>query len=138
MQRTITEHLTYREELEMAVLYLNLEKLKYLVAMDIFDEDCLLSNDINETKQRYPLYVINLCYSYIFTREPYGCFIEKNNAMLNFWHERFGLPLKNDKLLEDLFDHKERLNLSSYDDDFNFRWLCQCVDIVYSYLFYHR
>jgi len=137
MQRTITEHLTYREELEMAVLYLNLEKLKYLVAMDIFDEDCLLSNDINETKQRYPLYVINLCYSYIFTREPYGCFIEKNNAMLNFWHERFGLPLKNDKLLEDLFDHKERLNLSSYDDDFNFRWLCQCVANmnIYKYLF---
>lgn len=137
MQRTVTEHLTYREELEMAVLYLNLEKLKYLVAMDIFDEDCLLSNDINETKQRYPLYVINLCYSYIFTREPYGCFIEKNNAMLNFWHERFGLPLKNDKLLEDLFDHKERLNLSSYDDDFNFRWLCQCVANmnIYKYLF---
>ena len=137
MQRTITEHLTYREELEMAVLYLNLEKLKYLVAMDIFDEDCLLSNDINETKQRYPLYVINLCYSYIFTKEPYCCFIEKNNAMLNFWHERFGLPLKNDKLLEDLFDHKERLNLSSYDDDFNFRWLCQCVANMnsYKYLF---
>ena len=67
MQKTIREHLTYREELEMVVLYLNLEKLKYLVAMDIFDEDCLLSNDINETKQRYPLYVINLCYSYIFT-----------------------------------------------------------------------
>ena len=137
MQRTITEHLTYREELEMAVLYLNLEKLKYLVAMDIFDEDCLLSNDINETKQRYPLYVINLCYSYIFTKEPYCCFIEKNNAMLNFWHERFGLPLKNDKLLEDLFDHKERLNLSSYNDDFNFRWLCQCVANMnsYKYLF---
>lgn len=137
MQRTKSEHLTYREELEMAVLYLNLEKLKYLVAMDIFDEDCLLSNDINETKQRYPLYVINLCYSYIFTKEPYGCFIEKNNAMLEFWHERFGLPLKNDKLLEDLFDHKERLNLSSYDDDFNFRWLCQCVANMnsYKYLF---
>ena len=137
MQRTITEHLTYREELEMAVLYLNLEKLKYLVAMDIFDEDCLLSNDINETKQRYPLYVINLCYSYIFTKEPYCCFIEKNNAMLNFWHKRFGLPLKNDKLLEDLFDHKERLNLSSYNDDFNFRWLCQCVANMnsYKYLF---
>ena len=137
MQRTITEHLTYREELEMAVLYLILEKLKYLVAMDIFDEDCLLSNDINETKQRYPLYVINLCYSYIFTKEPYCCFIEKNNAMLNFWHERFGLPLKNDKLLEDLFDHKERLNLSSYNDDFNFRWLCQCVANMnsYKYLF---
>ena len=49
MQKTIIEYLTYREELEMAVLYLNLEKLKYLVAMDIFDEDCLLSNDINET-----------------------------------------------------------------------------------------
>ena len=137
MQKTIIENLTYREELEMAVLYLNLEKLKYLVAMDIFDEDCLLSNDINETKQRYPLYVINLCYSYIFTKEPYCCFIEKNNAMLNFWHERFGLPLKNDKLLEDLFDHKERLNLSSYDDDFNFRWLCQCVANMnsYKYLF---
>ena len=68
MQKIIREHLSYREELEMAVLYLNLEKLKYLVTMDIFDEDCLLSNDINETKQRYPLYVINLCYSYIFTR----------------------------------------------------------------------
>ena len=111
MQKTIIEHLTYREELEMAVLYLNLEKLKYLVAMDIFDEDCLLSNDINETKQRYPLYVINLCYSYIFTKEPYRCFIEKNNAMLNFWHEHFGLPLKNDELLESLYEHKERLNL---------------------------
>ena len=137
MQKIISEHLTYREELEMAVLYLNLEKLKYLISMDIFDEDCLLSNDINETKQRYPLYVINLCYSYIFTKEPYCCFIEKNNAMLNFWHERFGLPLKNDKLLEDLFDHKERLNLSSYDDDFNFRWLCQCVANmnIYKYLF---
>ena len=61
MIKTIIEYLTYREELEMAVLYLNLEKLKYLVTMDIFDEDCLLSNDINETKQRYPLYVINLC-----------------------------------------------------------------------------
>lgn len=125
MQKTIRGHLTYREELEMAVLYLNLEKLKYLVSMDIFEEDCLLSNEINETKQRYPLYVINLCYSYIFTREPYRCFIEKNYAMLNFWHERFGLPLKNDKLLEDFFDHKERLNLSYYDDKFNFRLLCR-------------
>lgn len=135
MQKIISEHLTYREELEMAVLYLNLEKLKYLISMDIFDEDCLLSNDINETKQRYPLYVINLCYSYIFTKEPYRCFIEKNKAMLNFWHEHFGLPVKNDKLLEDLFEYKERLNLSSYDDDFNFRWLCQCVTNMNSYMY---
>ncbi len=89
----------------MAVLHLNLEKLKYLVAMDIFDEDSLLSNDVNETKQRYPLYVINLCYSYIFSNESYRCFIEKNNSMLNFWNEHFGLPIKNDKLLEDLYDY---------------------------------
>ena len=135
MNKTITEYLTYREELEMAVLYLNLEKLKYLVAMDIFDEDCLLSNDINETKQRYPLYVINLCYSYIFTKEPYRCFIEKNNAMLDFWHERFGLPLKNDELLESLYEHKERLNLSYYDDNFHFSWLCSNVAEMKSYKF---
>lgn len=135
MQKTITEHLTYREELEMAVLYLNLEKLKYLVAMDIFDEDCLLSNDINETKQRYPLYVINLCYSYIFTKEPYSCFIEKNIAMLNFWHEHFGHPLKNDKLLEKLYEHKDRLNLDYYENEFNFRWLCSCVSRMDSYKF---
>ena len=137
MQKTILEYLTYREELEMAVLYLNLEKLKYLVAMDIFDEDCLLSNDINDTKQRYPLYVINLCYSYIFTKEPYSCFIEKNNAMLNFWHERFGLPLKNDELLENLYEHKERLNLEKYKEEFNFSWLCSCVSEmdIYKYLF---
>ena len=137
MQKTIIEHLTYREELEMAVLYLNLEKLKYLVAMEIFDEDCLLSNDINETKQRYPLYVINLCYSYIFTKEPYGCFIEKNNAMLNFWHERFGLPVRDDKLLEELFNHKERLNLDYYENKHNFSWLCSCVAKmnIYRYLF---
>ena len=137
MQKTIIEHLTYREELEMAVLYLNLEKLKYLVAMDIFDEDCLLSNDINETKQRYPLYVINLCYSYIFTKEPYRCFIEKNNAMLNFWNERFGLPLKDDKLLENLYDHKERLNLRYYKDQFHFSWLRSCVAEmnIYKFLF---
>ena len=135
MQKTIIEHLTYREELEMAVLYLNLEKLKYLVAMDIFDEDCLMSNDINETKQRYPLYVINLCYSYIFTKEPYRCFTEKNNAMLNFWHERFGLPLKNDELLEELFNHKERLPLSYYVDQFHFSWLCSCVSRMDSYKF---
>ena len=137
MQKTIIEHLTYREELEMAVLYLNLEKLKYLVAMDIFDEDCLLSNDINETKQRYPLYVINLCYSYIFTKEPYRCFIEKNNAMLNFWHERFGLPLKNDELLENLYEHKERLSLDEYKEKHNFSWLCSCIAEMnsYKYLF---
>lgn len=135
MIKTIIEHLTYREELEMAVLYLNLEKLKYLVAMDIFDEDCLLSNDINETKQRYPLYVINLCYSYIFTKEPYSYFIEKNNAMLNFWHERFGLPMKNDKLLENLYDHKERLDLDYYEDKFHFSWLCSCVSEMNSYKF---
>ena len=137
MQKTIIEDLTYREELEMAVLYLNLEKLKYLVAMDLFDEDCLLSNDKNDTKQRYPLYVINLCYSYIFTKEPYRCFIEKNNAMLDFWHERFGLPLKNDELLESLYGHKERLNLDYYKDKFNFRWLCSYVSEMnsYKYLF---
>ena len=135
MQRTITEHLTYREELEMAVLYLNLEKLKYLVAMDIFDEDCLLSNDINETKQRYPLYVINLCYSYIFMKEPYRCFIEKNNAMLNFWHEHFGLPLKNDELLENLYEHKDRLKFKYNKENFNFRWLCRCVSRMDSYKF---
>ena len=135
MKKTIIEYLTYREELEMTVLYLNLEKLKYLVAMDIFDEDCLLSNDINETKQRYPLYVINLCYSYIFTKEPYRCFIEKNNAMLNFWHERFGLPLKNDELLENLYEHKERLNLDYYEDKFHFSWLCSCVAEMNRYKF---
>ena len=135
MNKTITEDLTYREELEMAVLYLNLEKLKYLVSMDIFNEDCLLSNDINETKQRYPLYVINLCYSYIFTKEPYCCFVEKNNAMLNFWNERFGLPLKNDELLENLYEHKERLNLDYYEDKFNFSWLCSCVSRMDSYKF---
>ena len=137
MKKTVLEHLTYREELEMAVLYLNLEKLKYLVDMDIFDEDCLLSNDINETKQRYPLYVINLCYSYIFTKEPYSCFIEKNNAMLNYWHERFGFPLKNDELLEKLYEHKERLNLNYYKDEFKFSWLCSCVAEMnsYKYLF---
>jgi hypothetical protein len=135
MIKTINEYLTYREELEMAVLYLNLEKLKYLVAMDIFDEDCLLSNDINETKQRYPLYVINLCYSYIFTKEPYSCFIEKNNAMLNYWHERFGLPLKNDQLLVDLYEHKERLNLGQYKNEFQFSWLRSCVSEINSYKF---
>lgn len=137
MQKTIIEYLTYREELEMAVLYLNLEKLKYLVAMDIFDEDCLLSNDINETKQRYPIYVINLCYSYIFTKEPYRCFVEKNNAMLKFWHDRFGLPVRNDKLLEELFNHKERLNLAYYENKHNFSWLCSCVAEmkIYRYLF---
>ncbi len=137
MEKTITEHLSYREELEMAVLYLNLEKLKYLVAMDIFNEDCLLSNDINDAKQRYPLYVINLCYSYIFTKEPYRCFNEKNNAMLEFWHERFGLPLKNDKLLEDLYTHRERLNLDYFENKFNFSWLCSCVAEMdsYKYLF---
>ena len=135
MQKTIIEDLTYREELEMAVLYLNLEKLKYLVAMDLFDEDCLLSNDINDTKQRYPLYVINLCYSYIFTKEPYKCFTEKNNAMLNFWHERFGLPLKNDELLEELYNHKERLPLSYYFNQFHFSWLCSCVSRMDSYKF---
>ena len=137
MQKTIIEDLTYREELEMAVLYLNLEKLKYLVAMDLFDEDCLLSNDKNDTKQRYPLYVINLCYSYIFTKEPYRCLIEKNNAMLDFWHERFGLPLKNDELLESLYGDKERLNLDYYKDKFNFRWLCSYVSEMnsYKYLF---
>ena len=137
MQKIIREHLSYREELEMAVLYLNLEKLKYLVTMDIFDEDCLLSNDINETKQRYPLYVINLCYSYIFTREPYKCFIEKNNAMLNFWHEHFGLPLKNDELLENMYEYKERLSLAYYDDQFHFSWLCSCVSRMdrFKYLF---
>ncbi len=137
MKKTITEHLSYSEELEMAVLYLNLEKLKYLVAMDIFNEDCLLSNDINDTKQRYPLYVINLCYSYILTKDPYSCFIEKNNAMLNFWHERFGLPLKNDELLEKLYDCKKRLNLEYYEDKFHFRWLCSYVANMnsYKYLF---
>ena len=135
MQKTIIEYLTYREELEMAVLYLNLEKLKYLVAMDIFDEDCLLSNDINETKQRYPLYVINLCYSYIFTKEPYRCFVEKNNAMLDYWHECFGLPLKNDELLENLYDHKQRLNLDEYKDKFNISWLRSCVSRMDSYNF---
>ena len=133
MQKTIIEHLTYREELEMAVLYLNLEKLKYLVSMDIFDEDCLLSNDVNETKQRYPLYVINLCYSYIFTKDPYRSFIEKNNAMLNFWHERFGLPLENDELLESLYEHRERLNLDYYENNFHFSWLCSCVAEMNSY-----
>jgi len=127
MEKTIIESLTYREELEMAVLYLNLEKLKYLISMEIFDEDCLLSNDINETKQRYPLYVINLCYSYIFSKEPYRCFIEKNNAMLDFWHERFGLPQKNDELLENLYEHKERLNLDEYKDKFNLSWLRSCI-----------
>ena len=138
MQKTIIESLSYREELEMAVLYLNLEKLKYLVAMEIFDEDCLMSNDINETKQRYPIYVINLCYSYIFTKEPYKCFIEKNNAMLNFWHERFGLPVRDDKLLEELFNHKERLNLAYYENKHNFSWLCSCVAEmnIYRYLFW--
>jgi len=135
MKKTIIEHLTYREELEMAVLYLNLEKLKYLIAMDIFNEDCLLSNDINETKQRYPLYVINLCYSYIFTKEPYCCFVEKNNAMLDFWHERFGLPLKNDELLENLYAHKERLSLDYYEDKNHFSWLCYCVSEMNSYKF---
>ena len=133
MQKTIIEHLTYREELEMAVLYLNLEKLKYLVSMDIFDEDCLLSNDVNETKQRYPLYVINLCYSYIFTMVPYRSFIEKNNAMLNYWHERFGLPLENDELLESLYEHRERLNLDYYENNFHFSWLCSCVAEMNSY-----
>lgn len=133
MQKTIIEHLTYREELEMAVLYLNLEKLKYLVSMDIFDEDCLLSNDVNETKQRYPLYVINLCYSYIFTKDPYRSFIEMNNAMLNFWHERFGLPLENDELLESLYEHRERLNLDYYENNFHFSWLCSCVAEMNSY-----
>ncbi len=137
MQKTIIEHLTYREELEMAVLYLNLEKLKYLIAMDIFDEDCLLSNDINETKQRYPLYVINLCYSYIFTKEPYTCFAEKNNRMLEFWHQRFGLPVKDDELLEKLYTHKERLNLDYYEVKSQFSWLCSCVAEMdsYKYLF---
>lgn len=135
MKRIITEHLTYREELEMAVLYLNLEKLKYLVDMDIFDEDCLLSSDANETKQRYPLYVINLCYSYIFIREPYCCLTEKNNAMLAFWHERFGLPLKNDELLENLYDHKEKLNLDYYKNEFNFSWLCSYVSEFSRYQF---
>jgi hypothetical protein len=135
MKRIITEHLTYREELEMAVLYLNLEKLKYLVDMDIFDEDCLLSSDANETKQRYPLYVINLCYSYIFTKEPYSCFAEKNNAMLAFWHERFGLPLKNDGLLENLYEYKEILNLDYYKNEFNFSWLRSCVSEINSYQF---
>lgn len=135
MQKTRKENLTYREELEMAVLYLNLEKLKYMVAMDIFDEDCLLSNDVNETKQKYPLYVINLCYSYIFTKEKYRCFAEKNNAMLNFWHERFGLPLKNDELLENLYNHKERLNLDYYKDSSNFSWLCSCISEMDSYMF---
>lgn len=135
MQKTRKENLTYREELEMAVLYLNLEKLKYMVAMDIFDEDCLLSNEVNETKQKYPLYVINLCYSYIFTKEKYRCFAEKNNAMLNFWHERFGLPLKNDELLENLYNHKERLNLDYYKDSSNFSWLCSCISEMDSYMF---
>jgi hypothetical protein len=135
MKKTIIEYLSYREELEMAVLYLNLEKLKYLVAMDIFDEDCLFSNDINETKRRYPLYVINLCYSYIFTKDPYGCFVEKNNKMLEFWHEHFGLPLKNDELLEELYDHKERLILDYYEDKCHFNWLCSCVAEMNSYRF---
>lgn len=136
MQKTNFEYLTYREELEMAVLHLNLEKTKYLVAMDIFDEDCLLSNDVNETKQRYPLYVINLCYSYIFTKEPYRCFIEKNNSMLNFWNEHFGIPIKNDKLLEDLYNHKERLNLDYYEDPSNLRWLRGSISSMkYMYLF---
>lgn len=135
MQRTTTEHLTYREELEMAVLYLNLEKLKYLLDMDIFDEDCLLSSDTNETKQRCPLYVINLCYSYIFTSEPYSCFAQKNNAMLAFWNERFGFPLKNDELLENLCVHKERLNLDYYKDESKFSWLCSCVSEFNSYQF---
>ena len=137
MHKTKIEYLTYREELETAVLYLNLEKLKYLVSMDIFNEDCLLSNDINDTKQRYPLYVINLCYSYIFTKEPYRCFIEKNNAMLDFWHAHFGLPLKNDGLLENLYEHKERLNLEEYNDKFKFSWLRSCVAEMnsYKYLF---
>lgn len=135
MEKTIIESLTYREELEMAVLYLNLEKLKYLISMEIFDEDCLLSNDINETKQRYPLYVINLCYSYIFSKEPYRCFIEKNNAMLDFWHERFGLPQKNDELLENLYEHKERLNLDEYKDKFNLSWLRSCISRMDSFDF---
>ena len=137
MQKTITEHLTYREELEMAVLYLNLEKLKYLVAMEIFNEDCLLSNDTNETKQRYPLYVINLCYSYIFTKDPYRCLAQKNNKILEFWHERFGLPIRNDELLEKMYSYKERLNLEYYKDINHFSWLRSCVAEMdyYKYLF---
>ncbi len=57
--------------------------------------------------------------------------------MLEFWHERFGLPLKNDELLEKLYTHKERLNLDYYENKFNFSWLCSCVAEMdsYKYLF---
>lgn len=57
--------------------------------------------------------------------------------MLNFWNERFGLPLKDDKLLENLYDHKERLNLRYYKDQFHFSWLRSCVAEmnIYKFLF---
>ena len=55
--------------------------------------------------------------------------------MLNYWHERFGLPLKNDELLENLYEHKERLNLNEYKDKSNFSWLCSCVSRMDSYKF---
>lgn len=53
--------------------------------------------------------------------------------MLNYWHERFGLPLENDELLESLYEHRERLNLDYYENNFHFSWLCSCVAEMNSY-----
>lgn len=131
MEKTVREYLTFQEELELSVIYLNLEKLKFLVGLDVFKEEYLYIDDRNLGKV-FPLYVINLCYKYIFLREPYHLLAKKNDAMLSYWNEKFGFPKQDDNLLLELCKNKNLVNqsLDYYRDSNHLRSLIDYLNMI--------
>ena len=97
MIRTTIQHLTFEEELLVAIYYNKVEKLKWLIGMDYF-KPSMVSEPINFGKFSVPLYWITICYHYMLRYECYDDIRHPVDEILSIWKEH--LKLDTDELID--------------------------------------
>lgn len=106
MIKTIKEHLTFEEELLVAIYYNNVEKLKWLIGMDYFNPS-MVSEPQKIGKINVPLYWITICYHYMLRYENFDDVRQPVDQILSIWKEQFNLDT------DELIDIKKCFNEES-------------------------
>lgn len=90
MQKTEKTHLTFEEELLVAIYHNNVEKLKWLIDMDCF-KPSMVTEPVDFGEVSVPLYWLTICYHHMLRHAEFDDVRQPVDDMLSVWKERFQL-----------------------------------------------
>lgn len=93
MIKNNNEHLTFEEELLVAIYYNNVEKLKWLMGMDYF-KPFMVIDPIDFGEVSVPLYWLTICYHYMLRYDEFKEARLAVDEILSIWQERFNLDIQ--------------------------------------------